>query len=45
MVPIFVSRETSEKIPTEWLFLRKKGSLTRDIPSVGRLVGLLLLLC
>jgi hypothetical protein len=45
MVPIFASQETSEKIPMQQLFLQKKCSLTRDIPSVGTLVGLLLLLC
>ncbi len=32
--PFCVCQDTSEKVPTEWQFLRKQGSLTRDIPSV-----------
>ncbi len=44
MVPIFASQETSEKIPTEWLFLRKMVVLQETYLAFGMLVGLLLLL-
>jgi hypothetical protein len=40
---IFASRVTFEKLPTD--VPTQNGSLTRDIPSVRMLVGLLLLLC
>ena len=43
--PIFACQETSEKILAERLLLTRNGSLMRDIPSVGMLVGLLRLFC
>ncbi len=36
VVPIFASRETSEKIPTEWLFLRKMVVLQETYLALGR---------
>jgi hypothetical protein len=44
-VPIFVSLETSEKIPMERMFLREMVVLQETYLIVGMLVGLLLLLC
>ncbi len=35
-VPIFASRETSAKIPTEWLFLRKMVVLQETYLALGR---------